>query len=359
MVGLNTEMGEGIVFSPPGPIFTMKFDTIRGSLTLVSLAGYALAGAVYTLNERIVGEDFYSSFNFEAIPDPTNGRVTYVDQATAQMLNLTYATSNTFIMRADDTTVLTSSGPGRNSVRIRSNNQYTQHVVVYVIPHRYLTDSWFSISFDMQHMPEGCGTWPAVWETNESNWPAGGEVDIVEGVNNVEPNQSTLHTSPNCSMPASTTQLGTTVGTNCDTAANGNAGCGVQLTEDYNSFGPGFNSIDGGWYAMERTNDYINVWFWERYDKFAPFDATTGAWIIDTSLWGTPAANFPNTDCDLASHFDANNIIINLTFCGDWAGNSAVYSASGCPSDCVSYVDNNPTAFTNAYFEFSSINVYT
>ncbi|KAG1765439.1 glycoside hydrolase family 16 protein [Suillus occidentalis] len=259
------------------------------------------------------------------------------------MLNLTYATGNTFIMRADDTTVLTPSGPGRNSVRIRSNRQYTQHVVV----------------FDMQHMPEGCGTWPAVWETNESNWPAGGEVDIVEGVNNVEPNQSTLHTSPNCSMPASTAQSGTTATTNCDTSVNGNSGCGVRLTEDYNSFGPGFNSVNGGWYAMERTTSSIKVWFWERDDRSAPFDATSGAWIIDTSLWGTPAADFPNTYCDLASHFDANNIIINLTFCGDWAGNAAVYAASGCPSDCVSYVDDNPTAFTNAYFQFSSINVYT
>ena len=55
----------------------------------------------------------------------------YVDEATAQSLNLTYATSNTFIMRADDTTVLTSTGPGRNSVRIRTNNQYTTHVAVY------------------------------------------------------------------------------------------------------------------------------------------------------------------------------------------------------------------------------------
>ena len=55
----------------------------------------------------------------------------YVDEATAQSLNLTYATSNTFIMRANDTTVLTSTGPGRNSVRIRTNNQYTTHVAVY------------------------------------------------------------------------------------------------------------------------------------------------------------------------------------------------------------------------------------
>ena len=50
-------------------------------------------------------------------------------------------------MRADDTTVLSSSGPGRNSVRIRSNNQYTTHVVVYACAHVldlvHLSDSWF------------------------------------------------------------------------------------------------------------------------------------------------------------------------------------------------------------------------
>lgn len=55
----------------------------------------------------------------------------YVDEATAQSLNLTYVASNTFVMRADDTTILSSNGPGRNSVRIRSNNQYTTHVAVY------------------------------------------------------------------------------------------------------------------------------------------------------------------------------------------------------------------------------------
>ncbi|KAF8128986.1 glycoside hydrolase family 16 protein [Boletus edulis] len=321
----------------------MKFPAANCGLVLPFFARSVLAGATYSLSDSIVGEGFYNAFTFEAIPDPTNGRVNYVDQATAQSLNLTYATSNTFIMRADDTTVLSSSGPGRNSVRIRTNNQYTTHVAV----------------FNMPHMPQGCGTWPAVWETSESNWPDGGEVDIVEGVNNVEPNQSTLHTSPNCSVPASgVTQLGTAVYTDCDTTVNGNAGCGVKLTEDYNSFGPGFNNIGGGWYAMERTNNYISIWFWERGDASAPSDATSGAATIDTSNWGTPAAYFPNTDCDLATHFDANNIIINLTFCGDWAGNSAVYSASGCPSDCVDYVDNNPTAFTDAYFQFNSIHIY-
>ena len=56
----------------------------------------------------------------------------YVDQDTALALNLTYYNGDTFIIRADDTTVLSASGPGRNSVRLQSNKQYTTHVTVYV-----------------------------------------------------------------------------------------------------------------------------------------------------------------------------------------------------------------------------------
>ncbi|KAH7910214.1 glycoside hydrolase family 16 protein [Hygrophoropsis aurantiaca] len=321
----------------------MVFKLATGFIALSSLAGSVLGGATYTLKDSIVGTDFYNAFTFEAIPDPSNGDVTYVDMATAQRLNLTYATSDTFIMRADDTTVIASGGAGRKSVRIQSNNAYTTHVVV----------------FDMPHMPQGCGTWPAIRESSASNSTTGGKVDIIEGVNDIVPNLSTLHTGANCSIPANgVNQLGTTVGTDCDMNHNSNSGCGVQLTEDDNSFGPGFNDVGGGWYAMERTNDYISIWFWERSDPFAPTDATTGASSIDTSNWGTPAAYFPNTDCDLATHFDASNIIINLTFCGGWAGDSTVYTGSGCPSTCSDYVNANPKAFTDAYFQFTSINIY-
>jgi hypothetical protein len=57
-------------------------------------------------------------------------------------------------------------------------------------------------------MPQGCGTWPATWEVEENNWPLGGEVDIVEGVNDVGPNSATLHTSPGCTMPGNRAMLG-------------------------------------------------------------------------------------------------------------------------------------------------------
>jgi beta-glucanase (GH16 family) len=50
--------------------------------------------------------------------------------------------------------------------------------------------------FDIRHMPQGCATWPAAWTVIEDGWPAGGEIDIIEGVNDESPNHSTLHTSP-------------------------------------------------------------------------------------------------------------------------------------------------------------------
>ncbi|GLB43086.1 putative glycoside hydrolase family 16 protein [Lyophyllum shimeji] len=315
------------------------YEGCRLSIRSVFTRGPAL-GATYPLSDNIVGSAFYNNFNFEAIADPTHGRVNYVNQATAQSQNLTFASGNTFILRADFKTTLNPNGPGRNSVRIRSNKAYTTHVAV----------------FDVRHMPQGCGTWPAIWETLESNWPNGGEIDIVEGVNDQSPNSVTLHTSAGCTMPASRAETGTPSGLDCNAAVNGNAGCGVKLSEA-NSYGPPFNSNGGGWYAVERTNTFIKVWFWPRNSGSVPSDVRNGGSSVNTDNWGTPSAYFPNTSCDIASHFSQNNIIINLTFCGDWAG--AVYGSSGCPSTCVDYVNNNPSAFANAYFEFASLNVYS
>ncbi|KAF7297132.1 Glycoside hydrolase family 16 protein [Mycena indigotica] len=311
-------------------------------LALASIVSPVLAGP-YSRSQNIVGSGFYNAFNFEAISDPTHGRVKYVNMATAQAQNLTFASANKFVLRADAKTTLSDSGSvGRSSVRIRTNAAYTTHAAV----------------FDIQHMPQGCGTWPAIWETDEARWPAGGEVDILEGVNDQGPNQITLHTSPGCTMPATRTQTGTSLQLDCNTAINGNTGCGVRAPTA-NSYGPSFNAGGGGWYAIERTTTFINVWFWPRGATNVPADVRSGGTSVNTAGWGTPTANFPNTSCNFPQFFSANNIIINLTFCGDWAGQAGIYNGAGCPSTCINYVDQNPTAFTNAYFELNSINIYT
>ncbi|KAL5508546.1 hypothetical protein ACEPAH_6165 [Sanghuangporus vaninii] len=308
---------------------------------LLSLGPALVPATSYSLSDNFVGDGFLSGFEHEAIADPTNGRVTYVDQATALADNLTFASSDSFVIRADDTTVLAASDPGRNSVRIRSLKTYTTHVIV----------------LDIRHMPQGCATWPAAWETLESDWPASGEVDIVEGVNDIDPNTSTLHTSSDCTMPSSRDMTGTATELDCDTAANGNAGCGVEVDKS-NSYGPAFNAAGGGWYVMERTDSFIRVFFWSREDSSVPDEVQSGASTVNPDNYGTPYALFPNTSCDLDSHFGDNNIIINLTLCGDWAGQGSIFSGAGCPGTCVDYVNNNPSAFTDAYWEFAAVRVY-
>jgi hypothetical protein len=265
-----------------------------------------------------------------------------VDEPTALANNLTYANEDTFILRSDFTTVLAPTGPGRQSVRLMSNKQWSTSVIV----------------LDISHMPEGCGTWPAVW-TVGTDWPNNGEVDIIEGVNNVMPNQSTLHTAPGCSMPSSGVgQTGTIVSTDCNAFDASNTGCGTKAPSP-NSFGPNFNTNGGGWYAMERTTDSIQVWFWERDSSDVPDAVVSGCSKIDTSTFGIPYANFVNTQCNIPQHFGDHNIVINLTFCGDFAGDAAVYGASGCPSTCPSFVEQNPSAFENAFFDINALRVYT
>lgn len=62
----------------------------------------------------------------------------------------------------------------------------------------------------------------------------------------------------------------------------------------------------------------------------------------DPSSWGTALADFPNTNCDIGSHFRNQSIIANIDLCGDWAGNAAVYTADGCPGLIDGYEKDDP-----------------
>ncbi|KAF8901351.1 glycoside hydrolase family 16 protein [Gymnopilus junonius] len=313
---------------------------IRTVFFALSLSTAAqVSAATYLLTDEIIGLSFYDAFIWESFADPTNGRVSYVDRVTSDMMNLTFASPDTFILRADSENVLDPSGPGRNSVRIRSKQTYTSHVSV----------------FDVRHMPQGCGTWPAIWQTKPANdWPVGGELDILEGVNDAGPNVATLHTTPGCSMPELREQAGTSLRTDCDYRLD-NMGCSVEFPDDY-SYGPSFNEKGGGWFAVERTWSHIKVWFWSRGDSSLPQDVLFGGAEIDPDSWGLPMAYFPDTSCNMAEHFHEHSIIINLTFCGDWAGST--YGQSGCPSTCEDFVNSNPWEFADAYFDLGAIRVY-
>lgn len=178
--------------------------------------------------------------------------------------------------------------------------------------------------FDVKHTPYGCGTWPALWLTDRYSWPKHGEIDVMEATNNgTDGNQMTLHTSDGCDMRGvKRKQTGDTLKKNCDYAKNDNAGCGVESDDD--GYGTVFNSDGGGVMAVEWRDAGIRLWQFGRDDIPDDIENKTP----DPSTWGTAMADFPNTKCDIGSHFKNNSIIVNIDLCGDLT--NAVWDESGC-----------------------------
>ena len=143
---------------------------ILGLVFLALVAQYPLAlAALYHLTDNWQGGSFWDNFLFEAIDDPTHGRVEYVatpseffdpapyynsnpllssgryvNRANAERLGL--ATTSDWpphiILGAESTSQLSPTGPGRRSVRVRSHKQFSHNTVLVA---------------DILHMPQGCG----------------------------------------------------------------------------------------------------------------------------------------------------------------------------------------------------------
>lgn len=263
----------------------------------------------------------------------------YVDQNTAQAGGLVQTTNGAVYMGVDYTNVATSAG--RTSVRLTSKKSYTHGLII----------------LDLEHMPGGvCGTWPAFW-TVGPNWPDSGEIDIIEGVNSQVANSMALHTGPGCSITNNGGFTGSITTPNCDVNAGGqatNAGCQI-LTSNSASYGTGFNQQQGGVYATEWTSSAISVWFFPR--SAIPSDIAAGT--PDPSNWGVPTSSFAG-GCDIDQFFTNHQIVFDTTFCGDWAGNvwsSDATCGSQAPT-CQSFVQNNPSAFADAYWTVNSLKVY-
>ncbi|PRP80491.1 putative endo-1,3(4)-beta-glucanase [Planoprotostelium fungivorum] len=275
------------------------------------------------------GWNLVDQFNFFTGGDPTHGFVQFVDRATAQNTGLISADNGNghVYMGVDHNNVAPN---GRPAVRWESKEYFGNGMLI----------------LDLAHMPGSvCGTWPAFWTVGD-NWPNNGEIDIIEGVNRGDTNQMTLHTNGGCSMGGQW-QSGRTIQGNCDVAATGNAGCGVMSTKP-NTYGDNFNNNGGGVYAMERTDNTIRVWIFPR--NAIPADVLSGS--PNPCSWGQPDADFELGGACPNNHFQGHKIVFDITFCGDWAG--AVFNQQ-CGGDCVSYVRDNPSAFSESYWLINSL----
>jgi len=290
--------------------------------------------------DEFSGKTFFDGFNFYSDADPTHGHVNYVNSSTAFARNLVYTQPDgTVIMKGDNTSWL-PMGTYRDSVRISSKAQYNTGLFI----------------LDLNRAPWGCGVWPAFWTLGNGKWPDMGEIDIIEGVHDNQHNQVAFHTAPGCNLTPTANFSGTVVqtdgknNTNCDGNINNNAGCGITEWSRA-SYGPFFDSRGGGVFAMKWDENSIAVWSF--YRAAIPQDIIDGSPTPDT--WGIPSAALDPSGCDPLKFFVNHSIIFDITFCGDWAGNS--YATSGCPGTCEARL-MDPTNFPNASWSINSLKVY-
>lgn len=151
---------------------------------------------------------------------------------------------------------------------------------------------------------EANNSWHLVWMYGP-DWPNNGEVDIIEGANSAFSNLMSAHTSANCVLPP-TGFTGTQRNLDCSDTTYG---CNyVSPTTDTSSYGTDFNAVGGGVYALQWTDDAIKIWHFPRTGIPADIVNKTP----DPTTWGTPQALFGSTGCDVPTHFNDMNIVLNI-----------------------------------------------
>lgn len=136
----------------------MLFKSKSVALGLFLASSIAHKASAWTLKSTASGSSFFDAFTFFTDSDPTHGFVKYVDKSTATSSGLISTQNNKVIIKADNSTVTPN---GRPSVRIVSQASYSSGLFI----------------LDLEHMPSGCGTWPAYWMVGP-DWPNNGEIDV-------------------------------------------------------------------------------------------------------------------------------------------------------------------------------------
>jgi hypothetical protein len=246
--------------------------------------------------------------------------------------------------------VVDDSARGRDSVRLHSKATFTHGVFI----------------MEVEHIPAGCATWPAWWLTNDP-WPSHGEIDVIEQIHGVGQNNFVGHTEGRCDAGAPSDSFQgnwkpsypwiTNPSTDCTLSSNPQ-GCAADLPPG--TFGGPFNRQGGGAFALVWDETGARVYFWSNACGGLPLDLTTTTQSPFPSTWGLPMArfNFDSPDCS-PDRFHDLYMVINLTFCGTWAGSlSWMQCAFTHGLSCDRHVRRQPQAFRDAYWAIRSVRVY-
>ena len=301
-------------------------------------------GESYSLDMVCYGGKFLDCFDFTTW---SKGCSESVDKDTAISLGMINTTQYQTYIGAETNNVYNKNGKCRQVVQIISKFHYDRGLFV----------------LNAQHMPYGCGVWPAFWTMGPAtDWPYYGEIDIIEGINMADNTQSTLHTSNNCDFSSVSSQIQSEISGSVTNTFNCSfmPGC-AEYSNDHDTYGDSFDSSGGGVWAMELTDDFIKMFYFNHND--IPSDLTNEK--PDPTTWGKPWAYFPFGSWCSNDHFKEQYVYIDTYMCGWAAETDTTYPFSWsrqCESkygnSCESFVSNNPNYFEIAYWLINSLEVY-
>ncbi|KAF5361256.1 hypothetical protein D9758_010301 [Tetrapyrgos nigripes] len=328
---------------------------LRSILIITSVKSFYLNGVVeakptnltqrqaaYTLQDLYQGESFFNDWNFFTDPDPTKGLVDYQSKDNAISKGLAFVQDGVTVLAVDSTTPV-PSGSNRASVRIESKKHYSTGLFIA----------------DFVATPFGCSTWPAWWSYSFSQYPDGGELDIIESVNRLSDNFLTFWRAGDaqCTFPPSSRGSATGIVDSdnaplCTQSTTDQQKCGFDDASG-GGWGQAFNNAGGGVYAHLIDEEGIKIWHFPR--SRIPADVTNKN--PNPSSWGAPVAQWGTDDCDVLKRITDHTLTINTSLCGSWAGDDDVWATSGCPGTCADTVAN-PANFNDARWKINYVAVY-
>jgi len=232
---------------------------------------------------------------------------------------------------ADDYTVIRAGGLTPNP-----DNRTTLNHFGALVEFPYLRESvrlqskkswkYMLLVMKFEHLPFGCGTWPAFWTLGPGQWPNGGELDIMEWGNLHLAQKSSLHTVQNCTLKPQAVNTETWYpdtngqGYNCYTQYPDHIGCAPGRT-GFVGTGPTLGPHPGV-FAMQWTAGVIKVFYFPENE--IPKDLDTDSpqphtWPLTNVISYYPLKESAATCEKYADVLQPQSVRLNQAFCGDWA----------------------------------------
>jgi hypothetical protein len=286
-----------------------------------------------------------SGFYLSSNPDLTHGITNYVDKNDKTYLEK-YVTldGDKLKLQVEKLQPVENTPRSVKSVRLESYKEYNSGIFV----------------FSASHCPTGDGIWPAFWLVG-SNWPANGEIDILEAVNSEGDakfggercrglyNISTLHTPNNGSCKLC-------INGKCQPCDQG-FGCPQNFSGNF-TVGKEFNNNGGGVYVCQLSKEkVIKIWFFQKKNipNKLKVDNTEAITAEDITTWSKTDGYVQFDACQ--DYFNNLFITLNIAVCGDWP-NQGYSDNMYNNQETVNAINNSNGISENAYFIVDYIKIY-